>query len=170
MRPGELDALRWANVDFDAEAIRVPEQINAKTRKVDTPKNHQARTAPLTPPARDALLALPAPREGYCFLNLRGQHFTASARAYHWKAVRAAAGWTGSLYLATRHFAGWYMINELELDSEDVAIALGHTDGGDLVRKLYGHRDAALALDRVRAAYKRTANVRPLRVVGKDAS
>jgi hypothetical protein len=26
---------------------------------------------------------------------------------------------------ATRHFAGWYMLNELETPSEDVAIALG---------------------------------------------
>jgi hypothetical protein len=47
----------------------------------------------------------------------RGSHWTASARAYHWKAVRAAAGWEGSLYLATRHFAGWYMVNVLELPS-----------------------------------------------------
>jgi hypothetical protein len=66
-------------------------------------------------------------------LEIRGSHWTASARAYHWKAARAAAGWEGSLYLATRHFAGWYMVNVLELPSEDVAIALGHTDGGELV-------------------------------------
>lgn len=59
------------------------------------------------------------------FAPIRGQHWTASARAYHWKAVRAAAGWGGSLYLATRHFAaaGWCMVNELDLLSEDVAIA-----------------------------------------------
>jgi hypothetical protein len=46
----------------------------------------------------------------------------------------------------------------LELLSEDVAIALGHTDGGELVRKLYGHRDHDRALDRVTAAYDRTAS------------
>jgi hypothetical protein len=61
------------------------------------------------------------------------------------------AGWEGSLYLATRHFAGWYMGNVLELPSEDVTIALGHTDGGELVRKLYRHRDRERALDRVTA-------------------
>lgn len=42
------------------------------------------------------------------------------------------------MYLATRHFAGWYMVNVLEMSSEDVAIALGHQDGGNLVRRLYG--------------------------------
>jgi hypothetical protein len=83
------------------------------------------------------ILSLPVEGE-FCFAPIRGRHWTASARAYHWKALRAAAGWEGSLYLATRHFAGWYMVNVLELPSEDVAIALGHTDGGELVRKLYG--------------------------------
>jgi hypothetical protein len=48
------------------------------------------------------------------------------------------------------------MVNALELPSEDVAIALGHTDGGELVRRLYGDHDRAL--DRVVAAYKGTAS------------
>jgi hypothetical protein len=100
----------------------------------------------------------------FCFAPIRGSHWTASARAYHWKAVRAAAGWEGSLYLATRHFAGWYMVNLLELPSEDVAIALGHTDGGELVRRLYGHRDRERALDRVTAAYERTASYTQMRL------
>jgi hypothetical protein len=49
--------------------------------------------------------------------------------------------------------------------SEDVAIALGHTDGGELVRKLYGHRDQERALDRVTAAYGRTASLTQMRLV-----
>jgi len=100
-----------------------------------------------------------------CFAPIRGEHWTASARAYHWKAVKAAAGWAGSLYLATRHFAGWYMVNVLELPSEDVAIALGHTDGGELVRRLYGHRDRDRALDRVALAYERTTVNTQMRLV-----
>jgi hypothetical protein len=71
---------------------------------------------------------------------------------------RRGLGWSGSLYLAARHFGGWYMVNVLDLPSEDVALALGHTDGGELVRKLYGHRDQERALDRVTAAYGRTAS------------
>lgn len=107
--------------------------------------------------ARDGLLGLARESE-FCFVSLRGEHWTPSSRAYHWKAVRAAAGWTGSLYLATRHFAGWYMVNELEMSSEDVAIALGHQDGGNLVRRLYGHRDKSRALDRIVGAYADAAN------------
>jgi len=152
LRPGELDALRWERVDLARNRILVAEQFNAATRLFDTPKNHQQRDAPLTDPAGEALEALPRESE-FCFVPIRGEHWTPSARAYHWKAVRAASGWTGSLYLATRHFAGWYMVNVLEMPSEDVAIALGHQDGGNLVRRLYGHRDRHHALDRIVGAY-----------------
>jgi hypothetical protein len=50
------------------------------------------------------------------------------------------------------------MVNVLEMPSEDVAIALGHQDGGNLVRRLYGHRDEHRALDRVVGAYAEAAN------------
>jgi len=62
------------------------------------------------------------------------------------------------------------MINVLTMPSEDVAIALGHEDGGELVRRLYGHRDKDQALDRVVAAYSNTSNVRQLRLARGDAS
>jgi hypothetical protein len=53
------------------------------------------------------------------------------------------------------------MVNELEMSSEDVAIALGHQDGGNLVRRLYGHRDKGRALDRIVGAYADAAGGRP---------
>jgi hypothetical protein len=42
----------------------------------------------------------------------------------------------------------------LELDARDLALHFGHRDGGELVRKTYGHADAALARDRVREAFR----------------
>jgi hypothetical protein len=93
---------------------------------------------------------------------MRGTHYTPSARAYHWNAIKASVGYAGSLYLATSHFAGWYMVNVLALDSEDVAIALGHRDGGELVRTIYGHRDHGRALARVREAYQHHAIAEPM--------
>ena len=162
MRPGELDALRWERVDFSGRRIFVAEQSTSKSRTSTLPKNGKTRDAPLTSPALEALVALPRESE-FCFVNLRGGHLTPSARAYHWKAVRAATGWTGDLYLATRHFAGWYMYNVLDMASEDVAIALGHEDGGELVRRLYGHRDKSKALDRAVEAYDRARRVIPIR-------
>jgi hypothetical protein len=46
-----------------------------------------------------------------------------------------------------------------------IATALGHTEGGELVRRLYGHRDVSRALDRVAAAYEWTASQTQLRLV-----
>jgi hypothetical protein len=55
------------------------------------------------------------------------------------------------------------MVNELEMPFEDVAIALGHQDGGNLVRRLDGHRDKGRALDRIVGAYAARAESRPKR-------
>jgi integrase len=162
MRPGELDALQWENVDFRRGRIRVREQFNARSRTFTPPKNGKARDAVLTPPARDALQALARESE-FCFVAPRGSHYTASSRRAPWKRTRNAVGYTDTLYLATRHHAGSYMVNVLGLDSEDVAFALGHQDGGELVRKLYGHRDRERALERVAQAFEGHANVVPLR-------
>jgi len=168
MRPGELDALRWESVQLDDGRIRVLEQWNARTRTFTAPKNGLTRLAPILPGAAEALRALPRDPSGFVFVSSLGTHMTPSSRAYHWNAVRAASGWADSLYVATRHFAGWYMVNVLEMPSEDVAIALGHTDGGYQVRTLYGHRDHGRALDRVIAAAEQRAQVRPLRIVRED--
>lgn len=163
MRPGELDALQWANVDFDAGRIAVVEQFNAKTGGFSLPKNGLKRNAPLTGKAREALLEIP--RESpFCFVNSRGSHWAPSARNHHWDRVRTIMGWLDrdsrkALYLCTRHHAGWYMINTLGLDSEIVAVALGHEDGGEQVRQTYGHRDREQTLDRVIAAYEQASNV-----------
>lgn len=172
MRPGELDALKWDSVDFSSDLITVREQFSAKSKSFTLPKNGKVREVRLTPQAREALLSLP--RQRFCFVNLRGNHWTPSARSHHWDRVRTKMDWLTdesrtTLYLATRHWAGWYMTNVLDLDSEIVAIQLGHEDGGELVRKLYGHRDRAAALRRVGEAYD-AGTVVPLKLVAEGES
>ncbi len=63
------------------------------------------------------------------------------------------------LYLATRHWFGWYALNVLEIPPHQIALQLGHTDGGRLVRELYGHPDAAIARERIRQAVRSMAPV-----------
>ena len=41
-----------------------------------------------------------------------------------------------------------------ELPDHVVAMQLSHDDGGTLVRELYGHPDAAMARERIRAAFR----------------
>jgi integrase len=167
MRPGELDALRWTKVDFQAETILVDEQWNVKTREFTGPKCHHPRTIALTEPARDRLLSLPHESE-FVFTTLRGSHYLPSSRNHHWNRVRAAAGLgKTNLYLATRHYFGWYAFNVLGLSDKDIALHLGHRDGGKLVRTLYGHPDEQIAADKVREAF-RTRPAAPIPLRRKD--
>jgi hypothetical protein len=77
--------------------------------------------------------------------------------------VRCSAGLGNvDLYPATRHYFGWYAWNVLELDARGIALHFGHSDGGDLVRNLYGHADGKLALERVREAFTQARPHLPL--------
>jgi hypothetical protein len=73
------------------------------------------------------------------------------------------------LYTATRHYFGWYALNVLELPPHVIAIHFGHQDGGELVRKNYGHPDAAISRQRVRDAFRR-APAMPVPLVAGRAS
>jgi integrase len=162
-RPGELDALQWDDLDFVAETIRIERQWNVKARKLTAPKHDSRRTIAMLDPVRDRLLSLPRESESV-FTTLRGTHYTPSSRTFHWNRVRAAVGMGNvSLYLATRHFYGWYALNVVELPPHVIALHLGHDDGGQLVRELYGHPDAALARERTREAFRSIASVSTLR-------
>jgi integrase len=169
LRPGELDALRWENVDVDAERIHVVSQWSRRARMFTLPKNGKRRFAILTPDARQALLELPRHPSGFCFVNSLGEHWTGWSREKPWDRVQVAVGLPKeqTLYVCTRHYAGWYMVNRLEMSSELVAVALGHEDGGLLVRRTYGHREKDQALEQVLRAYKGT--VVPLRAVKEEA-
>jgi integrase len=82
MRPGELDALRWDHIDFQADTVLIDQQWNAKTCEFTPPKHGFVRTIALTDPARERLLALPRESE-FAFTTLRGSHHRPSSRAHH---------------------------------------------------------------------------------------
>ena len=50
----------------------------------------------------------------------------------------------------------------LGLDPADIAQHFGHQDGGELVRRLYGHFDQARARERIREAFKDAPTSTPL--------
>ena len=76
-----------------------------------------------------------------------------------------------SLYLATRHFYGWYALNVLGFPPHVIALHLGHDDGGELVRNLYGHPDAAIARDLTREGFAGVGRtVKPMRRPSHAAS
>jgi hypothetical protein len=167
MRFGELDALRWTKIDFQAGTVLIDEQWNAIEHAFTLPKHGFIRTIALTDAAHERLLRLPHESE-FVFTTIRGSHYRPSSRSHHWNRVRCAAGLGNvDLYTATRHYFGWYAWNVLELDARDIALHFGHRDGGELVRKLYGHADAKT---RTRACPQRvptgTDRARPARRCG----
>ena len=89
-RPGELDALRWDDVDLERETIRVERQWNAKLGKITPPKHGSRRTIALTAPVRERLEQLPRDSE-WLFTTVRGTHYTPSSRCFHWNRVRATS-------------------------------------------------------------------------------
>jgi len=170
MRPGELDALQFSQIRWADEEIDVTVQWNVKAKAFTEPK-YGRYTIALVGHARETLLRARSRRDTdapYVFPTLRGTHYTPSSRTHHWNRVRVGAGLpeTTTLYLATRHYFGWYAMNVLLLDAATIATQLGHRDGGQLVEQLYGHPDARLRRNKLRQAFDATAKVHPLRVVG----
>jgi integrase len=82
----------------------------------------------------------------------RGRRFTKSSLYYYWNPVRAAFGRPGMDFYELRHFCATHML-ELGVSHADIAMQLGHTDGGALVMSTYGHPTEDGARERVKRAY-----------------
>lgn len=164
-RPGETHTLRWGDFTADLSGVRIERQWNTKEKRITLPKNGLIRDVIVPEQAQDALRRLRRQTgvidpNAYVFTNTLGDHWRNSALAYHWKGIKAAVPEIGANpkftpYMCTRHFAGWYMVNVLEMEADVVAMQMGHEDDGDLVRKLYGHRDRTRALRMIADAHKR---------------
>lgn len=163
MRPGELHALRWGQVDFERGEIHVVESLSSHSGEYTLPKNGQKRTVVMLPPVRDALLRMRRGGPGeLLWPSQRGGPMTASRMHYYWDPVRRALHMPEMAFYELRHFCASFMLNDLELPAQDVAIQLGHTDGGVLVLQRYGHPNEELARERIARAY---GNVTQLREV-----
>lgn len=154
MRPAELYGLRWSDLDLRNDEVRVERQYSAKSRTFELPKNGQKRTIVLTPPAKAALLEMPRPvnADELIFRGSRGGPLTGRTQHYYWHPVRCRFGRPSMDLYELRHFCGAWLFNELELPAQDVAHQLGHTDGGALVQRLYGHPSEKLARARIKRA------------------
>jgi integrase len=163
MRPAELYGLRWSDLDFRDDEVRVERQYSASTRRIELPKNGQKRSVVLTPPAKEGLLALPRPvkADELVFRGSRGGPLTGRTQHYYWHPIRCRFGQPSMDFYELRHFCGAWLFNDLELPAQDVAHQLGHTDGGALVQRLYGHPSERLARERI----KRAVGGRPREVV-----
>lgn len=164
LRPAELFLIKWSDLDFAKSAVHIRCSLGG-TGDVTLPKNGKARTVVLPPSAADALRSMPRRADApFVFTTPKGTHFTKTTHYYYWRAVKVAAGRPDMDFYELRHFCATRLL-ELGLSPADVAVQLGHTDGGALVMSTYGHPSEDAARQRIAEAF--AARQPRLRVVGR---
>lgn len=181
MRPGEVFGLEWDDIDFEHDEIHVKRQLHKG--RCTTPKNGMDRKIVLPPAAAEALRSLSrftpiimADETGkerpinLVFRNKSGDPMSQTTLHFYWNPVRAAFGRPEMDYYELRHFGATFLLEMFRANGEegsyDVAVQLGHTDDGELVRDLYGHPSDDLSRERLKRLFQR--NVEPLRAVEDD--
>lgn len=154
LRPGELCAARHADYNPGARELTIRASVDASGVE-KTPKNGLARIVTVPPPASAALDRLPNPLDGYLVHTIHGRRFTKGTLHYFWRPIAAAWREQGGRPITLYHLRHACATLLLERGSTpaDVAVQLGHTDGGRLVQVLYGHPAEDRARDRLKMAF-----------------
>jgi integrase len=81
LRIGELLALEWSDIDFDARTVEVSKTYRYHLKKTGPPKNNKTRTVDLTPACVEALRKLRSQRKvvsisGLVFTNAKGKRLS----------------------------------------------------------------------------------------------
>jgi integrase len=155
IRPGELCALKWADVDVADREMHVRRSLDA-TGSEKLPKNGKMRTVTIPPQALRSLESVPRNLgDDYVFHSVTGRRLTKANLWYLWKPIAVAWETLGHDHIdlyELRHAAAT-MLLERGATHGDVAVQLGHEDGGALVLERYGHPDKSRARDRLKMAY-----------------
>jgi integrase len=151
LRRGELVALRWRDVDFEGEAIRV--RGNYSHGEIVTPKSGKVRVVPMVPEVAQRLAAL-GQRERFTadedpvFAGIAGGHLDASALRRRYARAARDAGLRALPFHSLRHHFGSVAVNRASL--VQVQAWMGHSHIQTTARYLH-HRsqatDAALLAD-----------------------
>lgn len=143
LRRGELVALRWRDVDFAGEAIRV--RGNFSHGQVVSPKSGKIRTVPMVPAVAEALARL-ANRERFTadddivFPSATGEHIDASALRRRYLRALLTAGLRSLRFHDLRHTFGSLAINRASI--VQVQAWMGHADIDTTMRYLH-HKSRA---------------------------
>lgn len=150
MRPGELFALRWTDIDLAANRIVVERRLYRG--RLDLPKSGRPRPIALPPPARDVLLRQPTRTLELVFVSRTGRRLTSSILSSYWGLVKARSGLTFDFYMATKHY-GVHLLYRLGLSRRAIAAQMGWSERQvDSLLRVYGHADI-VALAEIDALY-----------------
>jgi integrase len=138
LRMGELLALRWRDVDFGGQNIRVRASYYAG--QVTTPKSGRVRAVPMAPDVASALARLRSRRDwtsddDLVFVGETGSYLDGSALRRRYKAALDEAGLRRLRFHDLRHTFGTRMI--AKADIRRVQEWMGHADIQTTMRYLH---------------------------------
>ncbi len=92
MRPGELAALQWSDIDFQKNEISVTKALESgSSTLIRGPKTAAGiRVIPIRRPLADRLRPLQGQPEEYVFLRQNGKHYCSNSLHKLWHAIRDA--------------------------------------------------------------------------------
>lgn len=155
LRPGEIFALRLEDLHPDKGLVVVRRAVDSRTRMETLPKNGKARMVVMSDLAYAATEIVERPKGcDRVFPSARGGQFHNTLLLYYWNPVRNRIDRPKMAFYELRHYCATKLL-EAGLSDSDVAVQLGHTDGGTLVRRVYGHPNDRTARDRIREAMER---------------
>lgn len=179
VRPGELMALRWCDIDIDRWEADIERQV-VRGGGFDQTKTGRMRRIIFPPAAYDALRLLDSPArrvdellasraDELVFRTKDGVPFTHEVRGQYWRPVKAASGVKIRRFYDLRHWGASHLANQPGITPAKVALQLGHVDGGILAARTYIVLDEEAARDDLRRAFDRMYQeiepIRPLRAV-----
>ena len=137
--------------------------MERQVAKLTPPKHGRRGTIAIVEPLRDRLLTLPRESE-LVFTTLRGHHYTPIDAHHHWNRVRCArrARQTSPL---RRHAPLLRLVpaQRARTGRPRRRAAAPPRRRRQARAQLYGHPDAAIARERIRAAFRRAGRRRPAR-------
>jgi integrase len=141
LRRGELLALRWRDVDFERQSIRV--ERNYSHGQVVTPKSGHGRAVPMVPEVAQVLARLDqrehfTGRDDLVFVGEAGSHLDGSALRRRFKTAMELAEIPPLRFHDLRHTFGSLAINKASIIQ--VQAWMGHADIDTTMRYLH-HKD-----------------------------
>jgi len=141
LRRGECLGLRWRDVDFERQAIRVEHSLSAVDGELGTPKSGQMRSVPMAPDVAQALARLSqrerfTGRADFVFVGDEGGPLDGSALRRRYVEALKAAELRPLRFHDLRHSFGTIAANAA-LSGRELQAWMGHADYRTTARYLH---------------------------------